>query len=179
MDRPVVILSAEMIEAAAKLVPDIKVHRTRTSPVDTLGGALGEFAFAQWFTGSWQNHEVGTNKGRADFQNLVEVKTSVYPFRDNLNLVIREDYGGKYKPLYVQLIIDVASAWEKQIVPGVRAMLCGFATHERATQSPPQPMRMKSGGVTPYRAYTTPIGALTPMTEFHAAFDHAQLSIHP
>src|SRR5437763_1264572 len=102
MDRPVVVLSAEMIRAAEQLVPDVQVFRTRTSPVDTLGGALGEFAFAEWFTGSWKNHEVGTNKGRADFQNLVEVKTSVYPFRENLNLVIREDYGGKYKPLYVQ-----------------------------------------------------------------------------
>ena len=149
----------------------MRVHRTRTSAVDTIGGALGEFAFSEWFTGSWENHEVGSNKGKADFRGLVEVKTSVYPFRENLNLVIREDYGAKFKPLYVQIIIDVADKREKRIHEGIRAVLCGFATHEQATAKPAAHMNMPFGK-TPYKAFTTPIGELSPMGEFAAAYEN-------
>lgn len=169
MNRPEVILTDEMIRAANDLVPEVRVHRTRTSQVDTLGGALGEFAFCEWFTGSWRNHEVGSNKGRADFRGLVEVKTSVFPFRENLNLVIREDYGAKFKPLYVQIIIDVADKRDKRIEDGVRAILCGFATHAEATSKPADHMRMPFG-MTPYKAFTRPISQLSPMEGFEAAY---------
>lgn len=164
------ILTDEMIRAADALVPKVRVHRTRTSAVDTLGGALGEFAFCEWFTGSWENHEVGSNKGKADFRGLVEVKTSVFPFREKLNLVIREDYGAKFKPLYVQIIIDVADKREKRIHDGIRAVLCGFATHEQATAKPAAHMNMPFG-MTPYKAFTTPIGELSPMSEFATAYE--------
>jgi hypothetical protein len=56
MNRPVIELSREQIDAAEALVPANQVRRTRVSPVDTLGGILGEFAFAQWLTGDWRNN---------------------------------------------------------------------------------------------------------------------------
>lgn len=169
MQRPHVTLTDEMIRAAEALVPKVKVARTPTSPVDTLSGALGEFAFSEWFTGSWENHEVGSNKGKADFRGLVEVKTSVYPFKESLNLVIREDYGWKFKPLYVQVIIDVAN---KRIGAGNSAIICGFATHEQATAKPAARMQTRSGP-TPYKAFTTPISQLSRMSDFQAAYQAA------
>ena len=165
-----------MLAAARALIAQVQVHRTRTSPVDTLGGNLGEMAFAQWFTGAWQNHEVGRNKGRADFRGVVEVKASVFPFRENLNLVIREDYGARSTPLYVQLIIDVADRAEKRIEAGTPVVLCGFTTHERATARPPTPMRA-GRGQTPYRAFLTPIAELSPMDGFAAAYE--RVASHP
>lgn len=136
MNRPVIELTGEHIEAAEALVPATQVHRTRVSPVDTLGGILGEFAFAQWLTGDWRNNEVGNNKGKADLFGLVEIKTSIYPFKETLNLVIREDYGAKFKDLYVQNIIDVKDSYRKEIVPGTRVIICGYTTHEHATSTP-------------------------------------------
>ncbi|MFO1535741.1 MAG: hypothetical protein ABR586_08760, partial [Thermoplasmatota archaeon] len=62
--------------------------------MDDVTGILGEFAFAQWFFGDWRKHMVGTNKGQMDFVN-VEVKTSAFPFRETLNLLVREDYAEK------------------------------------------------------------------------------------
>lgn len=166
MNRPIVELSSEQIAAAEALVPANQVRRTRVSPVDTLGGILGEFAFAQWLTGSWQNHEVGTNKGKADLVGLVEIKTSIYPFKETLNLVIREDYGAKFKDFYVQIIINVKDSYRKEIVPGTQAIICGYATHQQATSTPAQPMTMRGGMKTPYKVFTVPIAMLTPMDGF-------------
>jgi len=170
MDRPIIELTAEHIDAAQALVPANRVHRTRVSPVDTLGGILGEFAFAQWLTGDWRKHEVGSNKGKADLLGLVEVKTSIYPFKETLNLVIREDYGAKFKDVYVQNIINVADGYRKDIVPGTQAIICGFATHEEATSKPAQPMTMRGGMKTPYGVFTVPISQLRPMSEFKDFF---------
>lgn len=164
-------ISAPMLAAALEVAEKVRVHRTRESHVDALGGVIGEFAFSQWMTGDWQNHEVGTNKGKADFQDTVEIKTSVYPFQKNLNLVIREDYGKKFKPLYVQLIVDVVSKVDKSIVPGVNVILCGFASHEDATAGVAEPMRKYGGGFTSYGVYMTPILNLRPMADFRAAFE--------
>lgn len=171
MDRPTVAITAEMLDAAKQLSEKVRVHRTRESHVDALGGVIGEFAFSQWMTGDWRNHEVGSNKGRADFQDIVEVKSSVYPFQENLNLVIREDYGYKFKPLYVQVIINVASKVEKSILPGVNVILCGFASHEEATARGAQPMRKYGGGFTSYGVFMTPISNLRPMDGFRATFE--------
>lgn len=170
LKRPVIQITAEHIEEAKALVPANQVHRTRVSPVDTLGGIIGEFVFAQWLTGDWRNHEVGTNKGKADLFGLVEVKTSIYPFKESLNLVIREDYGAKFKDVYVQNIINVADAFRKEIVPGTEAIICGFATHEQATSKPAHPMTMRGGLKTPYKVFTVPISELRPMTEFRDFF---------
>lgn len=77
MERPVIEITKEHIEEAKLLVPNNKIRRTRVSPVDTLGGIIGEFIFAQWLTGDWRNHEVGTNKGKADLFGLIEVKIDI------------------------------------------------------------------------------------------------------
>tara|TARA_R110000782_G_scaffold37229_1_gene88187 strand:+ start:151 stop:666 length:516 start_codon:yes stop_codon:yes gene_type:complete len=154
-----------MLAEAERLSPEVRVARTRMSPVDTLGGILGEFVLAQWLTGDWQNHEVGKNKGRADLFGLIEVKTSIFPFRENLNLVVREDYGDKFKEVYVQNIIDVESRDNKTIKPGTRAVICGFATHDQATSKPPREMNM-GWRSTPYKAFQTPISELQPMAGF-------------
>jgi hypothetical protein len=170
MERPLVEVTAEMIETANALVPATRVRRTRVSPVDTLGGILGEFAFAHWLTGDWRRHEVGENKGKADLFGLVEVKTSVYPFKETLNLVIREDYGAKFKDVYVQNIINVDDNVRKEIRPGTCAVICGFATHDHATSKPAEQMTMRGGLKTPYKVFTTPITELRPMSEFRAFF---------
>lgn len=168
MERPVVQITEEMLDEAERLSESVRVHRTRTSPVDTLGGILGEFAVAQWLTGDWKNHEVGANKGKADLLGLIEVKTSVFPFRENLNLVVREDYGSRFKDLYVQNIIDVQSRDNKLIKPGTRVVICGFATHEQAISQPPREMNM-GWRKTPYKAFQTPISDLQPMAGFRTA----------
>lgn len=166
MERPVILITAEMLTAARQLEEQVRVHRTRVSTVDSLGGILGEFAFAQWLFGDWRRHEVGDNKGRADLLDAIEVKTSIYPFRETLNLVIREDYGAKFKPVYVQLIIDVRDPKEKLIVPGLPVILCGFASHAEATAGPAEQMPMGGGRMTPFKAFTTPISRLHPMADF-------------
>jgi len=169
--RPVIEITREHIEEAKLLVPNNQVHRTRVSPVDTLGGIIGEFIFTQWLTGDWRDHEVGTNKGKADLFGLIEVKTSIYPFKETLNLVIREDYGAKFKDVYVQNIINVADAYRKDIVPGTQAIICGFATHEQATSKAAQPMTMRGGMKTPYKVFTVPIAQLQPMDGFRPFFE--------
>ena len=97
-EYPRIGLTAEMIEEARVLEPRIRVHRTQASAIDTLAGALGEFAFASWFAHDWRAHEVGKNVGAIDFKGIVEVKTSAFPFSDTLNLLVREDYALKRKP---------------------------------------------------------------------------------
>lgn len=166
MDRPVVKITAEMISSAKNLVSQTQVHRTKVSPVDTIGGILGEFIFAQWLFGDWRRNEVGTNKGKADLLGLVEIKTSIYPFKETLNLTIREDYGAKFKDVYVQNIIDVKDSYKKHIEPGIDVIICGFATHDQATSRPAKPMNMRGGGQTPFGVFTTPIRDLRPMSEF-------------
>ena len=171
MDRPVVEITAAMLEAAGALVHETQVKRTRVSPVDTLGGILGEFAFAHWLTGDWRKNEVGSNRGKADLFGLIEIKTSIYPFRESLNLVIREDYGAKFKDVYVQNIINVADAYRKDIVPGTQVIICGFATHAQATSKPAEPMTMKGGARTPYGVFKMPISSLQPMAGFKPFFE--------
>ena len=83
-----------MIENAKKLISDVKVNRTIASKIDTLTGILGEFAFAEYLYGDWRKNNVSHNKGDVDF-DMIEVKASAFPFRDTLNLLVREDYAKK------------------------------------------------------------------------------------
>ena len=104
-----IFITQEMIDEAKRLIPNTKVERTVASNIDTLTGHLGEFAFAQYLFGNWRKHQVGRNKGATDFENI-EVKTSAFPFAENLHLLVREDYALKRKPkYYVQVILDVGS----------------------------------------------------------------------
>lgn len=168
---PRIVITQDMIGAAEKLEGNIAVNRTKASEIDTLTGALGEFAFAHWFTGDWRNHEVGTNKGAIDFQGIVEVKASSYPFRDSLNLLVREDYAGKrHPPLYVQVIIDVRDPKARIILPDTEAVIAGFATGEVVSKAPRGDFGSKFGGRGGYNCKFIAIRDLSPMDKFHEAF---------
>jgi hypothetical protein len=85
-----IIITKEMIEKAKRLEQDVKVNRTIASKIDALTGILGEFAFAKYMFNDWTKNRVGENKGDVDFIDI-EIKTSAFPFRDSLNLLVRED----------------------------------------------------------------------------------------
>ena len=133
---------------------------------------LGEFAFAQWFTGDWHNHEVGTNKGAVDFKGIVEVKASSFPFRDTLNLLVREDYAGKrHPPLYVQVIIDVQDPKARIILPNTEAVIAGFVTGDLVSKAPLRDFGSKSGGRGGYKCKFIAIRDLSPMDGFREIYD--------
>ena len=160
---PRVMITQEMLDVANDLVNEVQVHRTRTSPVDTLSGIIGEFAFAEWFYGDWRNNEVGDTIGRPDFEDRIEVKTSVFPLSSRLNLPIREDYARSRQPdYYIWCCIDVPSKYEKEISPGREVAVVGWATGEDAHSAPLRNM----GWVRSYRCYLTPVPDLLPMAEF-------------
>lgn len=171
---PKVSISQEMIDQALKIESEIKVFRTKTSHVDTVGGALGEFAFAAWFTGDWRLNEVGKNAGAADFNGVVEVKTSIFPFSpDRLNLLVREDYASKRKPpIYVQVFLDVASTGAKKIAAGTQAVIAGFAYSAEVESAPKKDFGSKFGGSGGYLCRYIPVQKLHPMAEFRAAYKH-------
>ncbi len=142
---PFVVITQEMINEAKRLIPNTRVNRTVASKIDTLTGHLGEFAFAQFVFGDWRKHRVGKNRGQADFGNI-EIKTSAFPFSERLHLLVREDYARKRKPqYYVQIILDVPSRSASQIVSGVKAYLCGYATSEEIDRAPKKDFGSKFG----------------------------------
>lgn len=163
---PQVTLTLEMIEEATSLVPSTRVLRTVASGIDTLTGHLGEFAFAEYFFGDWRLHRVGRNKGQSDFPD-VEIKTSAYPFRDTLNLLVREDYAAARKPpFYVQVIIDVPTSTADRIDAGTRAYVCGYARADEVDSSPLKDFRSKFGGPGGYRCHYIAIRDLHPIEHF-------------
>lgn len=171
MERPRLFVTQDMIDEAVAREPNIKVNRTRTSKYDTVGGAVGEFIFAEYFYGNWrEHHEVGSNKGKADFKGIVEIKTSIVPFTERLHLVVREDYLNKRRVLYVQIILSVSSRKDKNLIAGTEAIVCGFATPEMFDGITPGPMNM-GGFLTAYDVYQIPITKLRPMERFREAYD--------
>lgn len=167
---PFVVLTKEMIEEAVRLVPGSRVHRTVASSIDTLTGHLGEFAFSHYFFGDWRKHRVGTNKGEADFPDL-EVKTSAFPFRDTLNLLVREDYAEKRKPpFYVQVIVDVDSPKAASVKPGTRAYICGYASAEEVDASPLKDFGSKWGRPGGYLCHFIMIRDLHPIQDLAEAY---------
>ena len=159
MNRPRITIDGEMIEAARHLVNGTQVHRTRVSPFDTLAGHLGEFVVAQYLRGDWRDQQVGKNKGQVDFtEEGIEVKTSAFPFRENLNLLVREDYASKRSPdYYIQVIIDVKSRDQTDIEPGTEAVICGWASSKEVASAQLKDMGSKFGGKGGYRCRAIPI----------------------
>ena len=162
---PKVVISQEMIDEANKLVDDVRVHRTQASDIDTLTGILGEFAFAQYFYGDWKRNRVGENRGEADFKDM-EIKTSAYPYHENLNLLVREDYAKKRKPpYYVQIIISIQET-NSDIVDGTPAFVCGYATSAEVDSALLKDFGSKykdrKGG---YRCHYISIAKLHPMSD--------------
>ncbi len=169
---PTIEITDEMIAAAKRLVHTVQVNRTVASRIDTLTGILGEFVFAQYLTGNWRNHRVGANRGEVDFPDL-EVKTSAYPFREDLNLLVREDYAAKRKPgFYVQIIIDVPVATASEIASGTKAYICGYASSEEVDKAPRKDFGSKVGRHGGYQCHHIQISALHPMNAFRSAYEN-------
>jgi hypothetical protein len=169
---PFVTLTSEMIDEATALVPATRVMRTVASKIDTLAGHLGEFAFAEHFYGSWRQHRVGRNRGQVDFPGI-EIKTSAFPIRDTLNLLVREDYAAMRKPpFYVQVILDVPDKKADAVAPGTKAYVCGFASADEVDRSPLRDFGSKFGGSGDYRCHYIAIRDLHPIEELPQAYDN-------
>lgn len=169
---PEIIITEEMICEAERLIPSTKVNRTIASEIDTITGILGEFVFAQWFYGDWRLNRVGENKGDVNFLDI-EIKTSSFPFSENLNLLVREDYAEKRKPpFYIQIIIDVNSAKANIIKSGTKAYICGFAKSKEVDTAPLKDFGNKVGKRGGYKCHYISIRNLKSMEQFEKDYNN-------
>ena len=160
-------ISKEMLDYADSVLGQISVNRTRASEIDTLTGAVGELAFADWFLGDWRLHDLTVTKGLIDFLDTIEIKTSSYPFSDRLNLLVRSDYAVARKPqIYVQIIVNVSDPRARQITPGTICRLSGWATHDEVMSAPLKDFGSKFGGRGGYLCHYIQIKSLHPMSAF-------------
>ena len=167
----IITITQEMINKAQSLIDTVKLNRTVASKIDTLTGILGEFAFAQYFYGDWKKHLVGKNKGNLDFEDI-EIKTSAFPFRDTLNLLVREDYAKKRKPpFYIQIIINVNSKKADNIKAGTEAIISGWATYKDIEKAPKKDFGSKLSNKGGYNCFYIPIKNLQPMHSFKEAYN--------
>ncbi len=165
-----IIINQDMINKAKSLVNHVEVNRTKASQIDTLTGILGEFAFAQYLYKDWTQNSVGKNKGKTDFINL-EIKTSAYPFRESLNLLVREDYAKKRKPpFYVQIIIDVKQRDADSIINGDKAYIAGWATAKDVDNAPKKDFGSKLSNQGGYKCHYIPIWKLNKMDNFKTEY---------
>lgn len=161
-----------MYEQALELAPKVTVNRTKASQYDTVFGILGEFCFVHWFGMDWRNHSIVDNKGAIDFMNKIEIKTSAFPFSENLNLLVREDYALNRKPqYYVQTIIDLKSANDNQLSSSTKCFIAGYATSEEIDSAPLRDFGSKFGGKGGYKCRYIPIHKLHPAEELHAKLE--------
>lgn len=167
---PIVSVTEEMLETALEIQHLLRVNRTIASPVDSIVGALGEFAFAEWIYGNWAIHDIINSKGLVDFENAIEIKTSAFPFSNNLNLLVRQDYAKKRKPkFYVQVIINTKNRFVEKILPGTEMILAGFTTSDVVDKAPLKDFGSKYGGKGGYKCHHIRIDNLTPMSLFPRA----------
>ncbi len=167
---PHIIITDEMIKYAESQVNKTRVYRTIASKIDTLTGNIRELVFAQYFYGDWKKNRVGKNKGKSDFDNI-EIKTSAFPFRNDLNLLVREDYAKKRKPLfYIQIIIDVKSRKADTIKPDTKAYICGWASPEEVDNAPLKDWGSKLSNYGGYKCHYISIRNLHPMSVFFQAY---------
>lgn len=165
-----VIITREMLAFASSMIEQLRVRRTVASPYDTLAGILGELAVAEWFYGDWKKHDLINTKGKADILNRIEIKASAFPFRDTLNLLVREDYAKSRKPeCYIQVIIDQPTPNERTIKEGRIARICGWATSEDVDKAPLRDFGSKGGGAGGYRCRYISIKNLNSMNNFPIA----------
>lgn len=161
-------ITRDMIDEAERLQEVVRVHRTKASPIDSLVGLLGEFIFAEWFLGDFRLHDAQSTKGKTDFfESSIEIKTSAFPFRDSLNLLVREDYAAKRKPnFYVQVIIDMPMRSSRSIQEGYIGRISGWASSSEVDNAPLKDFGSKSGGRGGYRCHYIPIKKLQSMSTF-------------
>lgn len=160
-------LTGEMLDAALEAVPATQVNRTRASQIDTVTGLVGELVFAEWFLGDWREHDLLATKGKVDFLDKIEIKTSAFPFSDRLNLLVREDYAKKRKPeYYVQIIINVSDPKAAKLAPGLDCIISGWATHEEVDAAPQRDFGSKFGSRGGYKCKFISIRDLRAMSDF-------------
>ncbi len=165
-EYPIVIITQEMIDEAKKLTPQVKIHRTIASKIDTITGILGEFAFAEYMYDDWRKNRVEENKGDVNFVDI-EIKTSAFPFRETLNLLVREDYAMKRKPpFYVQIIIDVKDRKADNIIAGTKAYIAGWASADEVGNAPKRDFGSKLSDYGGYKCYYIQIKNLRSMKSF-------------
>lgn len=163
-------ITDEMLATAHATVDRVRVDRTVASPYDTLTGILGEMAVAEWFLGDWRRHDLEGTRGRPDILNRIEVKTSAYPFRDTLNLLVREDYAAARSPeCYVQVIIDIPAPDAPAIEAGTTCRISGWATSDEVNAAPRRDFGSKKGGKGGYECHYIPIRSLRDMDTFPIA----------
>jgi len=168
----IVVVTEEMINNALTMLEKVRVNRTVASKIDTLTGIIGEYVFAQYFYGDWKINNVGKNKGKVDFENI-EIKTSSFPFNENLNLLVREDYAAKRKaPFYIQIILDVESSKAEQIKPNTKAYICGWATAQEVDAAMVKDMGSKLSTTGGYQCRCIPIKELHSMDDFKSNYNH-------
>lgn len=162
----VFIITEEIYNRAKEIAPTIKITRTKTSPHDQLIGALGELVASQVLYGSIDKSSAGANKGKVDFEkDNIEVKCSWFPFRENLNLLVRKDYAKSRKPRYIQLIIDKPHFSCKEIRPGHKVYICGWADSSTIDSAPLKDFGSKFGSKGGYECHYIPITELQPMSK--------------
>jgi hypothetical protein len=159
-------ITKSMLEYASEAAEVTAVNRTVTSPYDTVAGLLGELIFAEYVYQDFKKHNLYDTKGKSDFFNEIEIKTSAFPFRENLNLLVRADYAKKRKPkFYVQIILDIPTRNSKQIEPGVDGVICGFATAKDIDDAPLKDFGSKFGGRGGYQCHFIKINNLGDISE--------------
>ena len=164
--RPQILISREMIEDALSRAPTLQVNRTKASHYDTVFGILGEYCFAQWLVGEWISHSKLDTKGKIDFFERVEIKTSAFPFSERLNLLVRDDYASKRKPeFYVQTIIDLPHRDWIDLPENLSCVLAGYATADEIENAPHKDFGSKFGGPGGYKCRYISIANLKPVTD--------------
>ncbi len=165
-----IVITQEMIDEAIKLTDKVKVNRTIASKIDTLTGILGEFVFAEYMYNDWRKNRVGINKGDVNFKDI-EIKTSAFPFRESLNLLVREDYAQKRKPpFYIQIIIDVDDNKADKIANGTKAYIAGWATAKEIDSAPKKDFGSKLSGSGGYNCFYIPVKNLHDMNTFRKEY---------
>jgi hypothetical protein len=160
-------ITEEMLRYAHEISEDVKLNRTVASPIDTLTGLIGEFAFGQWFLGDWKNHDVLVTKGKADFDDRIEIKTSAFLFSKNLNLLVRKDYAEKRRlDFYVQVMIETPDRQTRTLKPGWNCRISGWATSDDVNAAHFRKFCVKDGGRGGYQYRYIPIRHLNSMNTF-------------